>query len=78
MEYCSFIRAFDRLIESKTYVSSDRLCYLEQLTPGDVKKIVRPCHYLPYMRKFTIKHAGSSKKNLVTKPALRLHMRKGP
>ena len=59
MEDCSFIRAFDSLIESRTYGSSDRLCYLEQLTAGDVKKIVRPCHYLPYMRKFTMKHAGS-------------------
>ena len=47
MEYCSFIRAFDSVIESRTYSSSDRLYYLEQITAGDVKEIVRPCHYLP-------------------------------
>ncbi|XP_068759693.1 uncharacterized protein [Montipora capricornis] len=47
MEYCSFIRAFDSLIESRTYSSSDRLYYLEQFTPGDVKEIVRSCHHLP-------------------------------
>ena len=47
MEYCSFICTFDSFIESRTYSSPDRLYYLEQFTPGDVKEIVRSCHHLP-------------------------------
>ena len=47
MEYGAFVRAFENIIESKTSSSSERLYYLEQFTSGDVKELVRSCHYLP-------------------------------
>ena len=47
LEYGSFIRAFENIIESKTSSSSERLYYLEQFTSGDVKELVRSCQYLP-------------------------------
>jgi len=43
----AFVRAFENVIESKTSSSSERLYYLEQFTSGDVKGLVRSCHYLP-------------------------------
>ena len=42
-EYCSFIRAFENLIESKTDSSSSRLYYLVQYTAGDVQELMRSC-----------------------------------
>ena len=50
MEYGAFVRAFQNIIESKTSSSSERLYYLEQFTSGDVKELVRSCHYLPPKR----------------------------
>ena len=47
LEYGPFRRAFENIIESKTSNSSERLYYLEQFTSGDVKDLVRSCHYLP-------------------------------
>ncbi|XP_044182096.1 uncharacterized protein LOC122962911 [Acropora millepora] len=47
LEYGSFIRAFENIIESKTSSSSERLYYLEQFTSGDVKELVRSCQHLP-------------------------------
>ena len=47
MEYRSFVRAFESLIESRTFNNTDRLYYLEQFTAGDVKELVRSCHHLP-------------------------------
>ena len=47
MEYGAFVRAFENIIESKTSSGSERLYYLEQFTSGDVKELVRSCHYLP-------------------------------
>ena len=47
LEYGSFIRAFENIIEFKTSSSSERLYYLEQVTSGDVKELVRSCQYLP-------------------------------
>ena len=47
IEYRTFVRAFESLIESRTYSSTDRLYYLEQFTAGDVKELVRSCHHLP-------------------------------
>ena len=47
MEYGAFVRAFQNIIESKTSSSSERLYYLEQFTSGDVKELIRSCHYLP-------------------------------
>ena len=47
MDYGAFVRAFENVIESKTLSSSERLYYLEQFTSGDVKELVRSCHYLP-------------------------------
>ena len=47
MEYGPFVRAFENIIETKTSSSSERLYYLEQFTSGDVKELVRSCHFLP-------------------------------
>ena len=47
MDYDAFVRAFENVIESKTSSSSEKLYYLEQFTSGDVKELVRSCHYLP-------------------------------
>ena len=43
IEYCSFIRAFESIIESKTDSSSTRLYYLIQYTSGDVNELMRSC-----------------------------------
>ena len=53
MEYGAFVRAFENIIESKTSSSSERLYYLEQFTSGDVKELVRSCHYLPPERGYS-------------------------
>ena len=42
-EYCTFIRAFESLIEAKTFSNSDRLYYLVQYTKGDVQELMRSC-----------------------------------
>ena len=47
INYRTFIRAFESLIESRTVSSVDRMYYLEQYTLGDVKELVRSCHHLP-------------------------------
>ncbi|XP_068735477.1 uncharacterized protein [Montipora capricornis] len=47
MEYEPFVRAFESIIGSKTSSSSERLYYLEHFTGGDVRELVRSCHYLP-------------------------------
>ena len=47
VDYCSFIRAFESLIESRTCNSTERLYYLEQCTTGDVKELIKSCHHLP-------------------------------
>ena len=47
MEYGAFVRAFESIMESKTSSNSERLYYLEQFTSGDVRELVRSCHYLP-------------------------------
>ena len=47
VEYCSFIQAFENLIESRTQSSIERLYYLEQYSSGDMKELVRSCHHLP-------------------------------
>lgn len=47
MDYRSFVRAFESLIESRTQSSTERLYYLEQYTAGDVKELIRSCHHLP-------------------------------
>ena len=43
IEYCSFIRAFENLIETKTDDSSARLYFLVQNTAGDVQELLRSC-----------------------------------
>ena len=43
IEYNTFIRAFESLIEAKTSSSSSRLFYLIQYTDGDVKELMRSC-----------------------------------
>ena len=46
LEYRSFIRAFESLIESRTFNNTDLLYYLGQFTAGDVKELVRSHHHL--------------------------------
>jgi len=46
VEYRTFARAFESLIESRTTSGTERLYYLEQYTAGDVKELVRSCHHL--------------------------------
>ena len=43
IEYLSFIRAFESLIESRTNSSSARLYYLVKYTSGDVHELMRSC-----------------------------------
>ena len=43
MEYCTFIRSFDNLIEDKTTSDSSRLHYLVQYTTGDVQQLMKSC-----------------------------------
>ena len=43
IEYCSFIKAFESIIESRTQISSSRLYYLVQYTSGDVNELMRSC-----------------------------------
>jgi len=47
VEYDPFVRAFENIIEPKTTSESERLYYLEQLKSGDVKDLIKSCHYLP-------------------------------
>ena len=47
LEYHTFVRSFESLIESRTSISTERLYYLEQYTSGDVKELIRSCHHLP-------------------------------
>ena len=45
---CStFVRAFKRLIESRTSSSTEKLYYLEQFPAGGVQEVVESCHHLP-------------------------------
>ena len=43
IEYCTFVRAFESLIESRTISSSARLYYLVQFTKGDVQDLMKSC-----------------------------------
>jgi hypothetical protein len=43
IEYCSFIRAFENMIEAKTTSYSGRMYYLVQYTAGDVQELMRSC-----------------------------------
>lgn len=43
IEYCSFIRAFESIVESRTANSSAKLYYLIQYTSGDVNELMRSC-----------------------------------
>jgi hypothetical protein len=43
IDFHSFIRAFEQLIESKTQSDSSRLYYLVQYTSGDVQELMRSC-----------------------------------
>ena len=45
--YCSFIRAFESLIEAKTENPSSRLYYLVQYTKGDVQELMKSCLLMP-------------------------------
>ena len=43
VDYCDFIRAFERLIESKTTSPSARFYYLIQYTTGPVQDLMKSC-----------------------------------
>lgn len=43
LSYCSFVRAFESLIETKTTSNSARLYYLIQYTKGDVQELMQSC-----------------------------------
>ena len=47
VDYRSFIRAFESLIESRTCSSTERLYYLEQYTTRNVKELKKSRHHLP-------------------------------
>lgn len=47
INYCSFIRSFENLIELKTDSDSARLYYLVQYTSGDVQELMRSCLSMP-------------------------------
>ena len=46
LEYQTFIHAFESLVEAKTTNGTERLHYLEQYTSGEVKELVRSCHFM--------------------------------
>ena len=46
LSYCTFLRAFETVIESNESDSGGRLYYLEQHTSGRAREIVRSCMYL--------------------------------
>jgi len=46
LEYRTFARAFESLIESRTSSGTEWLYYLEQYTAGDVKELVQSCNHL--------------------------------
>ena len=41
--YCSYIKGFHIIIESKMHSNSARLYYLIKYTSGDVKELMRSC-----------------------------------
>ena len=47
IEYRTFDRAFEYLVESRTFSSTDRLYCLEQFTTGDVNELITSCHHFP-------------------------------
>ena len=46
MDYQTFIRAFENLIEASTDSNSARLYYLIQYTQGDVKELMKSCLWM--------------------------------
>ena len=46
LEYCTFMRAFEMVIEDKEPDYAGRLYYLEQLTAGRAQEMVRSCLYM--------------------------------
>lgn len=46
LEYCTFRRAFETVIEAKEPDYAGRLYYLEQHTSGRPQEIVRSCFYM--------------------------------
>ena len=46
IEYNSFVRAFQNIIETKTTNNTERLYYLEQYTVGEVKELVTSCDHM--------------------------------
>lgn len=57
LQYQSFIRSFEQIIESKVESSEERLSFLEQYTKGPAQVLVKSCLHLPSDRSFqTAKH----------------------
>ena len=46
LDYCTFIRAFETVIETRESDYAGRLYYLEQHTPGRPQELVRSCLYM--------------------------------
>ena len=52
IEYPSFIRAFESMIESRTNSSSARLYYLVQYTSGDVHEQMHSCLSVSFVERY--------------------------
>ena len=46
LDYCTFIRAFETVIETRESDYAGRLYYLEQHTAGRPQELVRSCLYM--------------------------------
>nr|XP_021329205.1 uncharacterized protein LOC110439111 [Danio rerio] len=47
LQYKSFMRAFEHVIEQKTENDQDKLYFLEQFTDGEPQELVRSCAHMP-------------------------------
>ena len=56
LEYHTFARSFESLVESRTSISTERLYYLEQYTAGEVKELISSCHRSPPDKGYRVAH----------------------
>uniref|UniRef100_A0AAZ1XPU5 CCHC-type domain-containing protein n=1 Tax=Oreochromis aureus TaxID=47969 RepID=A0AAZ1XPU5_OREAU len=47
LQYQTFMRAFDHMVESQAHSAKDCLYFLEQYTRGHPREMVRSCQYMP-------------------------------
>ena len=65
LDYASFKRSFEQIIESKVADERERLYYLEQYTNNDPNKLVKSCMHIeqnPYTKAKALKKCGDSYK----------------